>query len=78
MRFTGGIICRFGHSFERDSRYPPTQVTFTRLHTVKVRLYAKAFAQVARCWAQSHAARMLSVFLVTEENHVGAQGVGTL
>jgi hypothetical protein len=61
-----------------DSRYSPTQVTFARLHTVMMRLDAKAHAQVARCRAQSRAARMFSVFLVTEENHIGATEVKAL
>ena len=56
-----------------DIRYSPTQVTFAMPHTVMMRLDAKTFAQVARCRAQSHTARVFLVFLVTEENPL-AQG----
>ena len=56
-----------------DIRYSPAQMNFARLHTVMMRFDAEALAQVARCRAQSHTARMLSVFLVTEGNQVGEQ-----
>ena len=42
-------------------------MNFAKLHTVMMRLNTEALAQVTRCRAQSHAARMLSVFLVTEK-----------
>ena len=77
MRFTDGIFIGLDTLSKQDSRYSPTQMTFARLHTVKVRLDTKTFAQVARCRAQSHSARMFSVLLVAEENHVGT-GVETL
>ena len=56
-----------------DSRYLPTQMSLARFHTVMMRLNAEALAKVTRCRAQSHIARMFSVFLVTEENRVGAR-----
>ena len=41
-------------------------MAFARRDPVKVRLDAKAFTKLARRRAQSHTARVYSVFLVTE------------